>query len=370
MARIPIGAAIAFCLQLLAFGQEYAASPQTPTLQATGSAPAPPSISSVSSSPDGSGDNVVLKDGQAIVMRSMRRLSSETASAGEAVQFEVVKPVVVGDLVVISDHAVATGRIVVAEKKKRRLRDGKLAIVIERVDIVTGETASLRPLEVRGAKVIDYSQPLDFGPGVIFAAPVIMLAAHGTETEIHLAARATTYLDGDLVLDGEAVRKAQTGLPKPREHMGTVYVYRSMDSGDYLNNFTSVSCGEVLLGLFHPGQFVSLELPPGQYSLRAGVPFRVGATVDKKYVDPKNKHFFLLNVEPGRAYYLRTATRSRHWADSGYLEQVDQATGAEAVFAAESWADLGLEEITPETLWHLQAQPKTRSGRGGQGLRD
>lgn len=377
MARILIGVAIAFWPPLLAFGQEQTYLAQTP---------APPANVSVSASAarspsdpsDGSGDNLVLKDGQAIVLRSTRRLSSETAKVGDIVQFEVIRPVTVGDLVVIPEGAVASGRIVTAQKKKRRLRSGKLAVAIEHIAIVTGQYAPLRSAEVRGVESRDYSQPSGSGDplaaGAIFAAPVFWLAAHGRKVDIPLAARVTAYLDGDFVLDREAVQKAQATLPNPRTDVGTVYVYRNTvyvdrdrslrPDRDYPNNFTSTTCGEALLGRFHPGQYIRLQLPPGQYWLRASAPVRIDRTVDKKILEGKRKQFFPLNVEEGHSYYLRIATRRINWEKSEtYLEQVDQTTGADAVFAAQSWADMASEDITPEMLSHLQAQPKAESDK-------
>lgn len=382
MIRILIGAAITLWVPMLAFGQERTSSAQTSAPPTNSSVPAAGDIDSATRLSDGSGDKIVLKDGQAIVLRSTRRLSSETVKVGEAVPFEVIKTVAIGDLVIIPEHAVAIGRIVSSEEKKRRLRSGKLAVAIERVAIVTGQPAPLRSTEVRGERARDYS-PSYGGAGapgaevgVLLVAPLIVLLAHGSETVIPVATRVTAYLDGDLVLDREAVQKAQAALPKPRTDVGTVYVYRERlkNDRDYPNNYTGTTCGEALLGLIHPGQFVSLQLPPGEYWLRAGVLVRIGTTVDKNILKGKRKQFLPLNVEEGHSYYLRVATRRRgHWLDSyseTYLEQVDQATGADTVFTAESWADFGLEDISPEMLLHLQAQPKAASDKGDQRSRD
>ena len=384
MARILIGAAIAFCLPILTCGQQQAPSAQTPAPPASLSPPSTPNLDSAAGLSGASGDKLVLRDGQAIVLRSTRRLSSETAKAGEEVQFEVVKPVTIGDLIVIPEHAVATGRIVTAEKKKRRLRSGKLTVAIEHVAVVTGQDAPLRSAEIRSVESRDYSQPSGAGSGdplaagaILFAAPAIILLAHGSAKEIPLAARVTAYLDGDLVLDRDTVQKAQASLPQPRTDVGTVYIYRDAvyhdrdrlrPDRDYPNNFQVITCGEVRLGAFHPGQFVRLQLPPGQYWIQTGVPLAVRTVVDKRYVDGKRKHFFALNVEQGNSYYLRLAGRTRrHRLDTyveRYLEQVDPSVGADAVFAALSWADFGLEDITPAILSHLQVQPKEESGTG------
>jgi hypothetical protein len=45
-------------------------------------------------------------------------------------QFEVIKPVKLGDLVVIPEHATAAGTVLLAEKKSFVGRGGKLAITM------------------------------------------------------------------------------------------------------------------------------------------------------------------------------------------------------------------------------------------------
>jgi hypothetical protein len=360
MGRVLIRAALAFSLPILVLGQQQTLSEPTSTPP-----PISPAKTANTAAEPTNGNEIVLSDGQAIVLRSSELLSSETAKVGDTVQFEVIKPVVVDNLVVIPLHGVATGRIVVAEKKKRRLRAGKLAITVERVRTVTDQTAPLRASEAKGEAAIDYAPHIDPGPGAILAAPFIVFLSHGPEWIIPAATRVVAHLDGDLVLDRAAVQEAQATLPRPRADVGVVYIYREVDSRDYPNNTIDVSCGEALLGVFHPGQFVSLQLPPGEYWLRAGVPARIDKPIDKSYLDGKVGSFFRLNVEQAHVYYLHfRETRRRYRLDTiiGHrLEEVDESVGAEGVFTAQSWADLGLKDITEETLSHLQAQPNNRT---------
>lgn len=378
MARILIGAAVAFCLPVLTCGQEQTSSAQTPVPAGNLSAPPAANVDSSASLSDASDDKLVLKDGQAIVLRSTRRLSSETAKAGEKVQFEVIKPVTIGDLIVIPEHAVAAGRIVTAEKKKRRLHSGKLTVAIEHVAVVTGQDAPLRSTESRAVESWDYSQPSGAGSGdplaagaILFAAPAIILLAHGSAKEIPLAARVTAYLDGDLVLDRDTVQKAQASLPEPRPEGGTVYIYRDTTyhdqdclrpERDYPNNYKVITCGEVRLGAFHPGQFVRLQLPHGLYWMQAGVPLAVRTVVDKRYLDSKHKHFFALNVEEGNSYYLRLAGQTRRrrldtYVET-YLEQVDRSVGADAVFAAYRGRTLDWKTLLQKSSRIYRCSPK------------
>ena len=165
-------------------------------------------------------------------------------------------------------------------------------------------------------------------------------------------------MNGDLVLDRKKVEESQATLPKPRRDVGIVYIYR--ESGrDCPNCWTAISIGEALVGLFHPGQFIRLQLPAGRYWLRAPVPVRIGRTVDKDYLQRKRRGagFLLVDVQPGHSYYVKEKTPTHLKAGDTELEQVDQATGADAVLAAQCWADMGLQDIAQELLPHLQASP-------------
>src|ERR1039458_8497615 len=97
-----------------------------------------------------SASQFVLRDGQHVIMRATQFVSSESATVGQEVQFEVIKPVKLGDLVIIPEHATVTGKVLLAEKKRRMGHGGKLAVAIERVQLVTGQTASLRAIASRG----------------------------------------------------------------------------------------------------------------------------------------------------------------------------------------------------------------------------
>lgn len=373
MAQFLIRAALALSLPILILRQEQTLSAQTST--------PPTAISSATTTNTDAGsttgirneDKIVLRDGDAVVLRSSKRLSSETAKVDDKVQFEVIKPVIANNLVVIPLHGVATGRVVVAKKKGRHLRAGKVAITVENVRTVVGQTVPLRATEAHGEAAIDYVSHIDPGPGAILAAPFIILLSHGPEWVVPAATRVVAYLDGDFVFDREAVQNAQATLPKPRSDVGVVYIYRDRDSRDYPNNTIDVTCGEALLGLFHPGQFVSLQLPPGEYWLRVNAPVRVDKPINKKYLDGSIRNFFRLNVEQAHAYYLHfRKTKRKHRLDTiieHQLEEVNQSLGEDAVFAAQSWADFGLQEVASEILSHLQAQPKTGPDKCDQCIR-
>lgn len=360
MPRILVRAMLALSLAVVAFGQEQAPSSQTTAPAPNAGSSATDEAGSAAGLPGVGTDKIFLKNGQAVVLRTTKQLSSETAKVGDPVEFEVIKPVVAGDLVVIPEHAVAIGRVVIADKKKRQLQAGKLAITVERVETVAGQSVPLRLAEVGGKEAPDPGTQIDPGAGAILAAPFILLLSHGPEWVIPRATRVVGHLDGNVILDRTSVQRAQAALPRPRTDVATIYIYRPAEGRDSPHNFSGITCGEVMLGWFHPGQFVQLQVPPGQYWLRRTIPY-AGAAVNKKYLEGKAP-FFPLQVERGQSYYLRVAEQKRkHWLDTiteHYLEQVDQATGADAVFAAQSWADFGLAEITPETILHLEAQPK------------
>ncbi|HTQ57390.1 MAG TPA: PEGA domain-containing protein [Bryobacteraceae bacterium] len=87
---------------------------------------------------------VMIPDGTKIRVRLEENLSSETAEAGEVLDFAVTQEVRVGDAVVIANGARATGNIIKAEHRRRLGRAGYLDFSIERVQMVDGNWLNVR----------------------------------------------------------------------------------------------------------------------------------------------------------------------------------------------------------------------------------
>lgn len=302
----------------------------------------------------------VLRDGQPVIMRATQPVSSEGATVGQQVQFEVVRPVKLGDLVVIPEHATATGKVLLAKKKGRMGRGGKLAIAIERVQLVTGQTAPLRALASRsgggqkdmaasmaGTIVATYGLALPFAP--------LFLLKHGNEMVVSPGDRFQAFVEGDVALDQTAVSSAQPSPSAAESATGTIYLFRGEKEGP--DTFqVPVTCGEALVGVFHRDQFARLALPPGRYL------FRVGWPHFKSMNHVRIKDFPMLNVQAGSTYYLQLrVVHISSWTSDWKVDfqRLEPEIGADTVVQIRYRAEHALEKISPEDLRQLSTPAKT-----------
>lgn len=297
-----------------------------------------------------------LKDGELLVLRNLTRMSSATSKIGDAVKFEVVKPVTAGGLVVIPEHALASGAIVGVEKKQGRGHGGKLTVKINDVQLITGQSVKLRGQEQRGANAArgrDIAalelQTLGFGVGII---PVILLQ-RGPDMVFEPGTRFVAYVDGEHILDQATLVRAQDSIPPPRRDIAEVYVYR-LGEPKYLDHFR-ITCGTVFIGSLGRGSYIHMELPPGLYWFRPGKEVRLNKD--------NPKEFFQLRVEGGRRYYLRLDLDREATLTKGaqlHFDLVDESTGAVEITDMLAPAEEAIETITPKMLPYLQGQVTTK----------
>ncbi len=83
-----------------------------------------------------------------IELRMTKRLSTAQAKVGDAVEFEVVHDVKVGDLVVVPRHSLASGAVVLVKPRRRPMRNAEL-----RVDANTARSINGSEVALRGTRV-------------------------------------------------------------------------------------------------------------------------------------------------------------------------------------------------------------------------
>ena len=103
----------------------------------------PPVKSDVGLTTEAAADAIVLTDGMPLVLRNNAPLSSKVCHVGDVLKFEVAKPMIASDLVVIAKGATATLRVTAAEPAHRRGKGGRLEVTFESVELVNGQTVPL-----------------------------------------------------------------------------------------------------------------------------------------------------------------------------------------------------------------------------------
>lgn len=297
---------------------------------------------------------LVLHDGEAVVMRALERATSSDAAVGQEIRFEVIKPVKVGDLVVIPEGAIATAKVIGVERPKRMGRGGRLSISIDRVQLLDGQFAQLRAVvnrraggkgkmasEMAGTVYLTYGLGLPLTP--------LFLLKHGNDMAVSPGDRFQAFVDGDVPLNLDTFVAASASLATQPD-VAVVYLFRSAHDSFFGSPQEPVLCGEALVGVFHRDHFVRLELPPGLYW------FRTGKAVFKKTQRLHEKDYLALRVDAGSTYYLQVrAFRVSGWSGwDAHLIRLEQEAGAAAVTEINYKAEDPLEKPTTKDLEKLQ----------------
>jgi len=122
---------------------------------------------------------ISIPEGTKISVRLEQDLSGDKAQEGQTVQLSVVGEVRIGDVVVIAQGANVTGKVTLAQPRRRMGRTGKIDFSIERVMAVDKSNISLRYTvnKVEGGSRVASTGALTAGVAIGFfpAAPFVLL---------------------------------------------------------------------------------------------------------------------------------------------------------------------------------------------------
>ncbi len=168
-------------------------APQRRTVQSTRERTpydAPAARAEVAPAVPHSPSDFTLRNGTPIRLKLGKTISSATAHVGDAVELQVVEPIIVEGLSVIPRAAAATGLVTEAEPKKRLGHGGKLGFSINFVLLRDNEKAAVRSFQESS--------------GSNNSAGVILPLATGKEVVFAQGTEFTAYVDGDMRLKKEA----------------------------------------------------------------------------------------------------------------------------------------------------------------------
>ena len=151
----------------------------------------------------------VLPDGTAVRLKLVRAVVSSQVIAGEKVPLEVIEPVLVGNLIVISQHTQAEAIVTMAQPKGGMGRSGNLQLKIETVRLADGEILPVRA--VKDVKVGDRKAV------AIAAWTVWPFPLKGKDATIPAGTQITAYISGDFKVDPS---KFQAAATSPQEKNG------------------------------------------------------------------------------------------------------------------------------------------------------
>ncbi|MGB2626180.1 MAG: PDZ domain-containing protein [Candidatus Acidiferrum sp.] len=218
----------------------------------------------------------VLQDGTPVKLRLNRNVSSEDATVGESVDFEVLEDVMVNSIVVIPKGGTAIGSVTEAVPKRRMARGGKLEIVLDYARLADTEKAAVRAVkDAKGGGHVGGMTAGIVATGLLFwpAAP-FFLFMHGKDITVPKGAEITAYVNGDMKLNpakfaaiAESAGTVQSSGPAPAPStaitvapsptVGSIEIHSYPDSADVYAD-----------GAFVGDAPATLKLSPGQHTIR------------------------------------------------------------------------------------------------------
>ena len=218
----------------------------------------------------------VLQDGTPVKLRLNRNVSSEDATVGESVDFEVLEEVVVNGVVVIPKSGCAIGSVTEAQPKRRMGRAGKLEIVLDYVRLADSEKAPVRAVKDAkgGSRVGGMTVGIVATSLIFFPAAPLFLLMHGKDITVPKGAEVTAYVNGDMKLnaaqfalnpasggttptDASGIVSAPATAATPSPSVGSIELHSSPDSAEVYAD-----------GSFIGNAPATLKLSPGQHTIR------------------------------------------------------------------------------------------------------
>jgi len=196
---------------------------------------------------------ITIPEGTMIRVRLEHDLSSATAQEGQSVQLSVIDVIKIGETVVIAEDAKVTGRVVLAQEKRRLGRTGKIDFSVERVMAVDQTNIPLRYTSNKkegGSKAVS-TGIITAGVAVLFfpAAPLVLLRK-GKDAEIPRGMTFNVFTDQSHVLTTSSV-------PLNVVEKKTIVIIESIPSGADVE----------IDGFFVGNTPLSLDIPAGEYSV-------------------------------------------------------------------------------------------------------
>jgi hypothetical protein len=235
----------------------------------------------------------VLPDGTPIELRITKRLSTAQVKIGDAVEFEVVDDVKVGDLVVVPRRALASGAVALVKPRRRPMRNAELRVNVNAAQSITGSEVAIRGTRVivgnlDPAKVLSDS-------GILW--PVLPFVIRGDEAFVSKGAKFSAYVNGDAPFDSVQVRQNMSALEEKNSAAlaavtagkAEVHIYRHVP--DVVGGKPKIYLDSSELGRVQDDRYFNILISPGAHVLRA------------------DKSEIRLECKAGEEYYLRLERR-------------------------------------------------------------
>lgn len=290
--------------------------------------------------------NVVLHKDLQVWLRSKGIVSTKTNKVGDTVEFEVIHPVMAGNLVVIAKGASATGKVVEAQKATRMLRGGALRVSMESVELVTGQKAALiSHLNFDGG---DSGQKMNRAAMMGFAGFVAASMKKGEEAGAPGGLRVPAWVVADVSVPLDDVKSNQHPAKQTQVDTGSVFLFMDETVGPPVE-------AKFLIGEGHyfvpSSTAVRIDLPPGDYWIRTG-----RAAKNDKFGKSAAAEALHVALKGGESYYI-TADQDLHDQHNALLRTLPPEEGEKHVEKSQVLYAYPVAGRAEGIRWQLETQP-------------
>lgn len=204
---------------------------------------------------------IVIAEDTPVRLKLLQTLSSGTAKLNDRVDFEVIDPVKIGDVIVIPQGGTAIATVTEARPKRRFGRAGKLNVNIDYVRLSNGDKAQLRAVKggTGGTRTAAMTTAVVATAIVFFPAAPLFFFMKGKNIIIPKGTEITAYLASDKTFapaPGDAVNNfTQASFTQP--DVATIVIKSMPEAGDVTVD-----------GKFMGNTPSTLKLTPGDHTVK------------------------------------------------------------------------------------------------------
>jgi len=253
----------AACLSIFLHAQDENSSESAPTARV------PPPVVSEMQRPIKVSHSYKLADGTPISLRLVKPINAKEAHAGDVAEFVLDHDLWVGDLLVAQAGVPAHATVSEASKAKWVSRRSKIAIQIDALSLLDGQVLPLRgvssyhggvgPAGQVGGYFVQEGLSCPLCEIAIVPVALGTLIAPGTNKDVKAETIAIAWVDGNITLRIDALRRAQ---PDAANRKAKISIVRG-SFGGYANR--DLYCNGIPLAHLEPGRKLELEVEPGYY---------------------------------------------------------------------------------------------------------
>lgn len=278
-------------------------------------------------------DEIVVTEGTAINVVTVKEVTTKEAKPNDPVDFTVAEDLVINGQVIVRKGTPAIGSVINAEKGGYMGKSGKLAIQVESTTTSDGQ-----PLKLRAAKGREGDDKTTSTMVLTMISPAFLFRK-GSEAKIAPGTVVTVYAAEEkrFRVEGATLVPVVVEKPAASSEEATAFIYRPNKWGGRALE-PSVFVDETELARMDNGRYFAVKLKPGKHIIRM--------TDDNKG--------YAIDMGPGQTYFFRIGIEMGMWKGHGKITLDDRER---AIKEIKKLQFLGQDKIKAPTVV-IETTPK------------